>query len=159
MGNIFSGSEIVELGIQIEKNGQEFYNTLTDQAKKEEAKEIFKYLSGEEEKHIAVFQGMLEKLGETYEPPQAYIDEYYGYMKTLASGYVFTQKNKGKELARETKSDKEAVDLGISFEKESILFYVGLKEAVPKGDQGIVDALIKEEQGHLKKLSDLKKRL
>ncbi len=32
MGNIFAGSEIVELGIQIEKNGRDFYNTLIKQS-------------------------------------------------------------------------------------------------------------------------------
>ncbi len=34
MGNIFAGSEIVELGIQIEKNGRDFYNTLAKKIKK-----------------------------------------------------------------------------------------------------------------------------
>lgn len=28
MGNIFAGSEIVEMGIQIEKNGRDFYNKI-----------------------------------------------------------------------------------------------------------------------------------
>lgn len=28
MGNILNGSEVVELGILIEKNGRDFYNTL-----------------------------------------------------------------------------------------------------------------------------------
>ncbi len=42
MENIFSGSEIVELGVQIEKNG-------------------------EEEKHIEIFRGMLEK-AQNYAP-------------------------------------------------------------------------------------------
>ena len=28
MGNIFAGSEIVELGVQIEKNGRDFYQAL-----------------------------------------------------------------------------------------------------------------------------------
>ena len=37
MGNIFAGSEIVELGIQIEKNGRDFYNTLVSQSKSQKA--------------------------------------------------------------------------------------------------------------------------
>ena len=32
MGNVFAGSEIVELGIQIEKNGKDFYNILVNQS-------------------------------------------------------------------------------------------------------------------------------
>jgi hypothetical protein len=34
MGNIFVGSEIVGIGIQIENNGCDFYNTLTKQSNK-----------------------------------------------------------------------------------------------------------------------------
>ena len=33
MGNIFAGSEVVEIGIQIEKNGKDFYQILATQSK------------------------------------------------------------------------------------------------------------------------------
>jgi len=156
MSNIFAGSEIVELGIQIEKNGKDFYNTLATQSKNEKAKKLFQFLAGEEDRHISVFQGIFDKMDEKYEPPELYPGEYFAYMKVLASEYVFTQKDKGKEIAEKVKDDKEAVDLGIKFEKDSILFYVGLKETVSKTDQKTVDQLIMQEQSHLKKLSDLK---
>ena len=80
MGNIFAGSEIVELGIQIEKNGLDFYNTLSGQAKNEKAKELFGFLAGEEAKHIQVFNKILEKTTK-YEPAGLDADEYYAYMK------------------------------------------------------------------------------
>jgi rubrerythrin len=158
MGNIFAGSEIVEIGIQIEKNGRDFYNTLTGQSKNSAASDIFKYLAGEEEKHIAVFQGILSKT-EKYEPQGLDADQYYAYMNALASGYVFTQKDKGQEVAKKIKSDKEAVDMGIGFEKDSIIFYEGIKKAVPDYDQKIVDGLIAQEQGHLMQLMDLKAKI
>ena len=50
MGNIFAGSEIVEMGIQIEKNGRDFYCALTEKSKDKKAKEIFAYLAEQEEK-------------------------------------------------------------------------------------------------------------
>ncbi len=158
MGNVFSGSEIVELGIQIEKNGRDFYDTLIKMSKNKQAKDIFKYLAGEEERHIAAFKKILDSVGK-YEPPEAYPGEYFAYMNALASDYVFTQDNKGTEIAKETKNDSEAVDLGIGFEKDSIVFYEGTKKAVPEYDQKILDGLIAQEQDHLKKLSELKKSL
>ena len=39
MANIFSGSEIVQIGIQIEKNGRDFYNTLEEQSTNKKGKE------------------------------------------------------------------------------------------------------------------------
>jgi len=158
MGNIFAASEIVELGIQIEKNGGDFYNTLVTQTKNEKAAAIFKHLAGEEKKHIAIFQKILEQT-EKYEPPKIYADEYLAYMNVLASEYIFTQKDKGVIEAKKIKSDKEAVEIGIKFEKDSILFYEGMKKVVPEYDHKILEELILQEQNHLKQLADLKKEI
>jgi len=156
--NIFAGSEIIEIGIQIEKNGRDFYNTLEKKSKNQKASEIFEYLAGEEEKHIKVFQEILNKT-EKYEPSGLDADEYFAYMDALASEYVFIQKDKGEQIAKTVKSDKEAVNMGIGFEKDSIIFYEGMKKAVPEYDLKILDELIMQEQGHLRILSDLKKSL
>lgn len=158
MANLFTGSEVVEIGIQIEKNGRDFYRTLANQSKNEKAVEIYRYLSIEEEKHIAVFEKILDGL-EKYTQQESYPGEYIAYMNVLAGEYVFTQSNKGAEIAERVKSDKEAVDLGIGFEKDSIIFYEGMKKFVPIKTQEVLSALIEQEQGHLRKLSDLKKRL
>jgi rubrerythrin len=156
--NIFAGSEIVELGIQIEKNGRDFYNAVIEQSKNQKAKETFKYLAGEEEKHIAVFQNILDSVHK-YEPPESYPGEYFAYMNALARDYVFTQKDKGREIAKNVKGDKEAINLGIGFEKDSIIFYVGMKKVVPEYDHKIVDKLITQEQDHLRQMSELKESL
>ena len=155
MGNIFAGSEIVELGIQIEKNGYDFYAALVNQSKSSKAKEVFKFLAVEEEKHIAVFKGILDAV-QKYDPPESYPGEYFAYMNALASGYVFTQKNKGKEIAGKIKDDSAAIQMGIGFEKDSIIFYEGMKKVVPGYDLKLVDQLIAQEQHHLKMLSELK---
>lgn len=158
MSNIFAGSEIVEIGIQIEKNGRDFYNTLVGQSKNQKAEDIFKYLAEEEEKHITSFQKILDSVHK-YEPAESYPGEYFAYMNALAREHVFTQENKGGEIAKNTKSDKEAIESGIGFEKDSIIFYEGMKKVVPEHDLKIVDELIAQEQEHLRKLSDLKNSL
>src|SRR3989338_11068104 len=121
MGSMFAASEIVELGIQIEKNGRDFYNALAGKSKNKKARETFEYLAGEEAKHIITFQAILSSVHK-YEPQEAYPGEYFAYMNALASEYVFTQKDKGAEIAKRIKTDKEAIDMGIGFEKDSILF-------------------------------------
>jgi len=158
MGNIFAGSEIIEIGIQIEKNGRDFYNTLAKQSKNPSAAKIFQYLAQEEEKHITVFKKILDSV-EKYESAEAYTGEYFAYMSALAGEYVFTQRDKGEEAARAIKSDKEAVDKGIGFEKDSIIFYEGVIKSVPEYDRKIVEELIAQEQNHLRQLTDLKKTL
>lgn len=158
MGNIFAASEIVELGIQIETNGRDFYNTLVKQSKNKKAEDIFKYLAGEEEKHIAAFQKILDNT-EKYEPPKIYADEYLAYMNALAGEYIFTQKDQGELIAKKIKGDLEAVDTGIKFEKDSIIFYAGIKKVVPEYGHKIVEELIRQEENHLRQLIDLKKQI
>lgn len=155
---IFSASEVVELAIEIEKNGRDFYNTLVRQAKSEVAQDVFLYLANEEEKHIAVFEKILGRV-EKYEPPEIYSQEYSEYMKSLAGENIFTRKNKGAWLAHSVKTDRDAVELGIGFEKDSILFYEGMEKLVLDYDKNIIKELTGQERLHLKKLSDLKAQI
>lgn len=158
MGNIFSGSEIVEIGVQIEKNGYDFYHSLLDRSMSPKAKELFGFLADEEKKHIKVFQKILAGL-EGYQPAESYPGEYFAYMSSLAGEYVFTKEGKGAEIAKKVTSDQEAIDLGVGFEKESIVFYEGMKKVVPKDDLKVIDQLIAQEQNHLKTLLELKEGL
>lgn len=156
MGNIFSGSEIVEMAVQIEKNGRDFYNRAAGLSKNKDAKELFKYLASQEERHIKVFEGILSAV-KKYEPVEAYTDEYFSYIKALSEGHIFTKEKKNDEIAMVVKDEKNAIELGIGFEKDSILFYHEMKNFVPEAERSIIENLLKEEQRHLKKLSLLKR--
>ncbi len=156
MSNMFAGSEIVEMAIQIEKNGKDFYDTLVAKTSDKAAKEAFQSLSGEEERHIKVFQGLLKGV-QSYEPAESYPGEYFSYMNALASEHVFTRPGAGKKIAEKTKGCGEAIDLGIGFEKDSIIFYHGMEKVVPDHDKKLVHELVKEEQKHLRRLVELKK--
>ena len=155
MSDTFSVCEIVELAIQIEENGRDFYLSLTKLSDKPEAIKVFEYLANAEEKHIAAFRTIFNFTC-NYEPEGVYPDEYFSYMNSLASQHVFTKAGKGLEVAKEVKSYEEGIDLGIKFEEESIAFYQGMKDILPESSKEIVDKLITEEQEHLKVLIGLK---
>lgn len=155
MVDIFSGSEIVEIGIQIEKNGMDFYLTLMGHSKDIRVQEVFRFLAGEEEKHIKVFQGILEK-ADKFKEGQLVSDDYFAYMNALAGEHVFTKENAGRGVANAIKTDKEAVKKAIGFEKESIIFYEGVKKIVPDNDKKIIDCLIEQEKAHLRQLTEIK---
>lgn len=153
--NTFSGSEIVEIGIQIEKNGRDFYKTLVKYSENQKGKDIFKYLAREEERHIAAFQKILDSV-QKYDPKESYPREYFAYMNALASDFVFTQEDKGVEIAKNVNSTHEAIELGIGFEKDSIIFYNKMKKVVPEDDHEVIDELIEQEYNHLNQLYDLR---
>ena len=158
MGNIFKGGEIVKIGIQIEKNGYDFYNILAGSTKNFHAQGTFKYLAGEEKKHIASFEKLLDSV-ESYEPTETYLGEYQQYVKALAEEYIFTKANKGKETAGTASNEVDAIDMGINFEKDSILFYDEMKKFVPSSEHKAIDELINQEKQHLAKLSSLRTQL
>ncbi|MBD3380040.1 MAG: hypothetical protein GF408_06235 [Candidatus Omnitrophica bacterium] len=155
MADSFSACEIVELGIQIEKNGKEFYMALAGKTGEPEARKAFKELAEAEEQHISVFEKIFKGACD-YEPREAYPEEYFAYMNALASQYVFTRKGKGAEVAGSVSDYAEGITLGIGFEKDSILFYQEMKNMVPESDRGLVERLISEEKEHLSRLCSLK---
>jgi len=158
MTELFSSDEIVQMGIRIEENGRDFYNTLEKSARSEEVKVIFHFLGEEEERHIRVFQGLLSEV-ENYEPKEAYPDEYFDYLTALSRDYIFTKEKTGKRIAETIENDLDAVALGIDFEKDSILFYHEMKNLVWAKGRDIIDRLIEEERRHLQKLWELKAEL
>ncbi|MFC1508065.1 ferritin family protein [Candidatus Omnitrophota bacterium] len=156
MVNVFSAIEVVEMGIKIEENGRDFYNGIIGLSDDKAAKEAFKLLSSEEEKHIKRFEVVLSKV-KKYEPVEAYPNEYFSYIKSLSGEYVFIKEKKGTEIAGRIKTAKEAIKLGIGFEKDSILFYQEMKKFVLTSEQSIIEELLEEEKKHLKMLLELDK--
>lgn len=157
MEHSFSGCEIVELGIQIEKNAIAFFGKLAETAKNEKAKEVFRSLSEGDEGHLEDFKKIFGAYC-SYEEG-VYPEEYFGYMQSLASSYVFTKKDVGEELASKISDDKEAIELGVTYVKEAVLFYEGMEKVVPAKDKDIVEELIKGEKEHLSTLCALKQEI
>jgi len=158
MGILFSANEVVQMGIQIKQNGKDYYITMAKSASENKTKEAFQYLAAEEEKHIRTFEDILSEIGK-YEPPESYPGEYFAYLRTLSEEYVFTEARKGKEIAGKVKDDREAIETGIGFEKDFILFYEEMKNFVSQGDHQTIDKLIEQEKEHLRNLSELKSSL
>lgn len=155
MNNVYAGKEIVELGVEIEKNGQSFYKTLARHSKERKIKDIFLFLSTEEGKHIKVFEKILQEHAPRLTNPGIFFDDYFAYLSDLADAAVFTQPEQGKKIASKVKSTKEALRLAIGFEKDSIVFYEGMKKLVPGRDRAFIDAVIMQEERHLRRLLEL----
>ncbi|OGO04097.1 MAG: hypothetical protein A2Y60_04735 [Chloroflexi bacterium RBG_13_54_9] len=150
------GREVLEVAIEIEKNGRSFYEFMAKQAKGSEVWDTFTFLAGQEQKHEETFREMLNRLG-GYQPAQAYPGEHYQYIKDLADSEIFVGDRVQAVLAREMASYDESLDIAIGFEKDSILLYSEIRGFVPKDDQDIVEKVVFEEKTHLRQLMDLKK--
>lgn len=156
MGIFFSGSELVNIAIGIERSGAAFYDALAKSARNEASRVMYEYLAVDENKHIEIFKNMLGSLAD-YIPPETYTEEYDRYLKALIDSAVFRDDQSAREMAQKSESEAEAIQIAISAEKDSILFYSNLRELVRRPDREAVDKIIEEERSHLRQLSDLMK--
>ena len=156
MGVFFSGSELLEIAIGIERNGAAFYQALADKTENKAVKDTYHYLSVEEKKHMVTFQGMSDSLGQV-KPPETYTEEYMLYLKSLVDSVVFTNVTEAQQKAGKISDEIEALDTGIQAEKDSILFYTELQNLVREVDRRVVLKVLDEEKNHLRQLGELKK--
>lgn len=158
MGVFISGRELVEIAIGIERNGAAFYDSLAESSKETKIRDMYKHLADNERNHIETFQNMLNQVGD-YKPPETYTEEYDLYMRALVDSSVFKDDQAAREMAQKVTAEIEAIQIGLSAEKDSILFYTEMRELVQRSGRNVMDRIIEEERTHLKQLSDLKKRL
>ena len=154
----FSGSELVNIAIGIERRGIAFYDIMTKSTKNAATRDVFQYLADVEREHAQIFQNMLAE-ADKYQIPETYAGEYSAYLQALVDSAVFTDDFVTSEMATKANRDIEALELAISAEKDSILFYYGMKEITPQRAQLTVNKVLAEEKLHLRQLSKLKKEL
>ena len=157
MSITFSGRELLEIAIQIEKNGFVFYKNVATKVADPKVIEIINWLAQEENRHIKRFEEILSGFtDENLDMSPAELEEYTLYLKALADARVFPSELKAREDALGIKSERDALNMAIEFEKDSLLFLQAMKEMVPGEDAFAVEELQHEEMLHLKKLVGLK---
>jgi len=151
MTELFHASEVVEVALQIEQNGGTFYGLLADKMTDPPVKQLFQDLAKAEQKHYETFQELLSRAAH-WEPVGVYAAEYKDYMDCLVSHNVFNRENTAKEVTDKITDKTQALRYSQNIEKDSILFYMEMKECVPETERKIIEALIAEEKKHLLRL-------
>ena len=157
MSVFFSGNDLVEIAMGIERNGLAFYESLAKSTENVSVKNLWKYLAGEEKKHVEVFQSMLKPQAER-RPPEDYDEEAALYLKALIDSRVFTDDKVARDMAQKA-TEAEAIQIAINAEKDSILFYSEMSDLARRLDREVIDEIINQEKSHLQQLSELKEKL
>ena len=156
MSVFFSGRELVDIAVGIERRGVAFYDTLVDSTKDARAKDIYRNLADQEREHMETFGNMLGSVSD-YSLPETYSEENDAYLKALVDSTIFPDDQVVQEMAQKVGSDAEAVQIAIGAEKESILFYLQMRDLVRGADSEVVSKIIEEERSHLRHLTEVKK--
>ncbi len=150
MGNEFNANDIFDIAKQIEINGAKFYREAANRVDEAAHKQFLTGLAEMEDSHEQTFADMQKELGAaettamTFDPN----DENALYLKALADTRVFFEKDQPESTM------KGILTSAIAAEKDSIAFYLGMKELVSqKAGKSKVDDIIKEEMSHIKMLA------
>ncbi|MFC1499257.1 rubrerythrin [Verrucomicrobiota bacterium] len=152
MGVTFNANEVFEMAKQIEINGGAFYRKAAENAT--EGKDLLLEIAAQEDEHLEAFTELQTELSARETEPSAFDpnDEGELYLKAMAGGKVFDIKKDPAETLKGTESLNEILKIAIGMEKDSIIFYLGIKEMVsPKLGE---DKVIKEEMKHIRWLSE-----
>ena len=152
MSNTFNADEIFEIAEQIERNGAKFYRRAAELFPGSQIHDKLQTLASMEDQHEKTFAAMRAELqpadpsGQSFDPD----NQAAMYLQSVADGKVFDLSDEPSNLFPEGITLEEVIKTAIEIEKESVVFYTGIKKIVPE-DLGSdrIDSIIMEEVGHI----------
>jgi rubrerythrin len=158
VSNILQPAEIVDIGIEKEKKRRDFYALAAEHFKGEkDLADLFARLRDWEEEHIRKFQEIRDTVSKA-QYTESYAGETEAYMQALVDSDLYSEITPEK-FASMVKTAAEALDMGIRFEKDAILFFSGLSRFAGEQVKKITTQLIEEEQQHMLFLFNMKKEM
>lgn len=156
MGYQFNADELFEIAVNIERNGAAFYRKAADQFGKGPAATLFRKLATAEVAHEKVFTELRSLLDDedraatVFDPNQ----ESVAYLRAFADQHVFDTSIQPADVLSGDETPSDVLRMAIGLEKDSIVFYLGLKGAMTKKkNRDNLEAVIQEEMRHVAILS------
>ncbi|MGD8471044.1 MAG: ferritin family protein [Desulfobacteraceae bacterium] len=148
---MFSVNEILDLAIQLEKNGESVYRNAVDKVTKPELVSLLIWMADEEASHRRWFSEMKKKV-ETHS-----INPFMAEMSRQVFGGILGDKSFSHQDVDFSRVDRldDLIGIFLEFEKDTILFYETLIPFIEDDDTLVnIKKIIAEENNHIKKLQD-----
>ena len=148
----FNADEILAMAEQIERNGALFYRKAAELVKETEVSKLLLDLAAWEDGHERAFAAIRADLSNQEREPRAFDPEgeTSTYLRAMADGHVFDVKVNPADKLTGKESAEDILRMAIGQEKDSIVFYTGLKEMISqKAGRERIEEIIKEEMSHI----------
>ena len=162
MSITFNADEIFEMAAEIERNGAKFYRSAAANTSDDNVKKVLLDLATVEEGHLVTFKQMRKELSgqekshSLYDPD----DQCMAYLQAMADANGYEGKVSPTIELTGNESIREILEIAVNSEKESVVFYYGLKEMVPvNAGRDKVENIILEELSHITILTEHLKQL
>jgi len=148
--------EVFEIAERIERNSVKFYRRAAEGLSDPDLCQVLLSLAEFEKEHEETFANMRKQISNkewdliTFDPE----DEMTLYLRTIADSHIFDLKKDPGEQLKDKETAEDILKYAIEAEKNSIIFYLGLKNFVPaKAGKDKVDEIIQEEMEHIAELN------
>ncbi len=143
---------VLNLAQSIEENAVGFYEKTAGLYNSGKTGSLFVKLADMEKEHKRKYAAMQASLEDSHE--QQSDENFLNNMELYLKAVFDSQSLEGSQFAgvllRGDESLEEILMIAMDLEKETILFYLGLRDLVPTDkDKQVVDAIIEEEKSHI----------
>jgi rubrerythrin len=155
--NKYSIDEVMEMAVQTEKLGYQFYTSMSDKFKADGGLvKLFTELASKEKQHEKTFGGLRDMVAKKGTEPVQW-EEVSNYMRAFVESEFFLGRGKALPAMDHIRTVDDAVKFAIGFEKETLLFFMELRTIVKEKE--VVDEVINEEKSHIMWLDTFKRGL
>ncbi len=146
--NKYSIDEIMEMAVQTEVLGQQFYTGMAEKFKKDDGLvKLFTELARKEKQHEKTFKGLKDEVAKSGAEPVQW-EEVSNYMRAFVESEFFLGKGKSLPSLDHIRTVNDAVKFAIGFEKETLLYFIELRTMVKEKEA--IDEVINEEKSHIR---------
>lgn len=154
MSVTYNAEEILEIACQIERNGARFYRQAAELVADAESRKLLLELAGMEDDHERTFTRLRADITARTELLGHESEEAVLYLRAVAGAKVFPEDQAVDSRLKPGISLKEILRIAIAHEKDSIVYYQGVRDLIPPDlGKDKVEAIIKEEMSHVVTLS------
>ena len=148
---MFTLSEIIDLAIRIEKNGENAYRKAQEEVSNPSLASMLQWLAEEEVEHVKWFTQLKEKAATLAEDPKL---EEMG--KAILQGVLGDQAFSIKDADFSKIEDiNSLLELSVEFEKDTVLFYEMLSAFIDDEETlSQLEKIIEEEKRHVQLLEE-----
>jgi rubrerythrin len=150
---IFRATDIIEMAMELEKTGEIFYSEVAKKATSHEVRVLFEDLAEQERYHYAAFKKMSGAVWDQAATAGEDWNQYLMYLQATLQSAFFEGSDKALSLAEQVTDEKEALQMALGFEKETMLFFYDLRDKVSDPDKLVVERIIGEERSHMRRLA------
>jgi len=155
----FNLHELFEMARQIERNGVRFYSHLANISVDPVRQQLFAELAAMEHQHEQAFTEMRDKLARgavRQQAAHAAGEQRMEYLWAWVDKHVFDTSADPLAKLQGSETTKDLLHMAVGLEKDSIVFYQGLRDSLPTADTQVgVAEIIAEEMQHIARLAGM----